>query len=347
MVLSEAKHYYTVPKSTPREWRQVPNLQVNLRMPTAESVWESDEAVYHHNGKRRYELRGKPISLPAVVKSTIQVLLGLTDSTRDYMSVCRNYPFTSKIPAPAPRLRRTPRQTRIMLLELDTLMAAVQLSHKFHTRVCAMNLSHDTAVGGRWTQKKGSQEECIMRNSSLFLSLWPRRRKGDQRLIPQSKLFPDVERFYPLTDVGVVYSPNVAIIRDVDPEEGTSGPLQSPARWPMVSVVTVVATDFRFDQYSIALTKQKLRSVLYACMHEGHEVIVLRAFGCNVLKKNPHVVADIYNDLLTNEFFGVFRCVGFSIAFEDDTSVEAFQDVFEMDVASEVDISDMYNSVSV
>lgn len=186
-----------------------------------------------------------------------------------------------------------------------------------------------------------------MRNSSLFLSLWPRRRKGDQRLIPQSKLFPDIERFYPLTDVGVVYSPNVAIIRDVDPEEGTSGPLQSPARWPMVSVVTVVATDLRFDQYSIALTKQKLRSVLYACMHEGHEVIVLRAFGCNVLKKNPHVVADIYNDLLTNEFFGVFRCVAFSIAFEDDTSVEAFQDVFEMDVASEVDISDMYNSVSV
>ena len=347
VVLFETKHFYTVPKATPREWRQVQDLQINLCLPTAESAWDADEAVYHHNWKKRYEVHGKPLNLPAIIKSTTKILLGLSEGLRDYLSVCRNYPFTEKHPAPPPRLRRPLYRTRYMILKLDTLIAAVQLSHKFQTRVCAMNLSHDTSVGGRWTQKKGSQEECIMRNSSLFLSLWPRRRNLDLRLMKHSKCFPvDIERFYPLSEAGVVYSPNVAMIRDVTPELGTSGPLCSPVRWPIISVVSVAAIDLRFHQFSMEVTRQKLRTALYACVHEGHEVVVLGAFGCGAFKNDPRIIAGIYKDLLENEFNGAFKCVAFSIIL-GDRNLDVFQEVFNTGAAREVDISDMFNSISV
>ena len=347
VVLSEAKHYYTVPKSTPREWRPVQTMQCNLSMPTAASVWDADEAVYHHNWKKRYEVNGKTINIPSIIKSTTKILLGLKEGLRDYLSVCRNYPFSQKKPCPTSRVRRPMFKTRYMVLELDALMAAVRLSHKFHTRVCAMNISHETSVGGRWTNQKGSQEECIMRNSSLFLSLWPRRRKVDLRLMAHSKLFPaEIERFYPLSETGTVYSPNVAVIRDVDPEFGSSGPLWSPVRWPVISVVSVAAIDLRLHRFSKECTRQKLRSALYTCLHEGHEVIVLGAFGCGAYKNDPRVIAGIYQELLSNEFRGAFKCVAFSIILSDK-NIQAFEDVFGTLATTDVNISDMNKSICV
>ena len=309
-----------------------------LCLPSAPEVAAGEKVVFAQNLKRRYEVAGKALNVAAVSKSTVKMLSSLPARTKAHLMGCRNYSFSLKRKArlfsrlcPG-RVRRY--RTQVVLLEMDTLKAAVGLSLKYGCGACAMNLANQDDVGGRWTQIKGSQEECLMRNSSLFLSLWPRRRKLDLRMHGK---FPRAQNlFFPMAQAGCLYSPNVAVTREICPDSGCSGRLLPPSHWPCVSVVSASAQDLRWHEYSPALTGEKLRSMMWTAAREGEEVLVLGAFGCGAFKNNPENIAKIYRSLLENEFRGVFRCVCFGII-KSKANLSAFSKEFGIQAVSSVD----------
>ncbi|MFT5683611.1 MAG: hypothetical protein ACI8RZ_004543, partial [Myxococcota bacterium] len=59
--------------------------------------------------------------------------------------------------------------------------------------------------------------------------------------------------------------------------------------------------------------RERIRRVLSVMATQGHDTIVLGAWGCGVFRNEPVDVSGWFSDALTGEFRGVFARVVFSI----------------------------------
>lgn len=62
---------------------------------------------------------------------------------------------------------------------------------------------------------------------------------------------------------------------------------------------------------------------------EGVEDLVLCSYGCGTRGNDPKMVAEVYNDVLTNELNGYFQTIMFAINPKKDAEYDAFSSVFE------------------
>ena len=128
------------------------------------------------------------------------------------------YRYTKNEPAPEPTPEMRCTDCLRCTAQLDSFAAGMMLKNYGFNPV-VLNMANEFNCGGGWCDKKGSQEEALFRASSLPLSLWPHRRADDDRLAEYDQHLPRAEAYYPLTECGVIYSPEVHILRDA------SGPL--------------------------------------------------------------------------------------------------------------------------
>ena len=158
--------------------------------------------------------------------------------------------------------------------------------------VAVLNLASERNAGGGWENGAIAQEEALCYRSSLYLSLH--------------------RAYYPLKQLGTIYSPNVLIIRDaMSRGHDLLFPATAAEDLPVTSVITLAAirrpalnkdgtyaktTDREF-------TKEKIRVVLRVAAHQGHRKLVLGALGCGAFHNPPEEVAQCFLEVFREQEF--------------------------------------------
>lgn len=189
-----------------------------------------------------------------------------------------------------------------------------------------LNLASRRRPGGGYDRGMSAQEETLCRLSTLSQSLYqyydPKYRCVQEAEVPH--------RFnaYPLDiNFGGIYSPGVMFFRK-NLKDGYAFREKPFA----CGVITVAALSFRepnnycneerqymagdggFTPEGDTIQLNKIRTIYRLALKNGHDSVVLGAFGCGVNKLPCGAVADQFNRVLGEpEFKGKFRAVVFAI----------------------------------
>ena len=191
-----------------------------------------------------------------------------------------------------------------------------------------LNLASRFSPGGGYHDGTSAQEESLCQVSTLSQSLY---QYGDAkyRHIRESGVS---HRFvaYPLHQrFGGIYTPDVTFFR-----HGIRAvyAFREPEAWFRCGVITVPALSFRetnkynnaelefrapdggFTAEGESVMKDKIRTIYRAALHNGHDALVLGAFGCGVFRLRPDRVAELFDAVLHEpEVDRKFKSVVFAI----------------------------------
>ena len=127
-------------------------------------------------------------------------------------------------------------------------------------------------------------------------------------------------------DFDVIYSPNVQLFRHGEPKGYEF--LPSPINVSIVAASAYIRPSTFLDKKTNQLrmgskfedgTKQKIRAMLRAALENGHDSMVLSAFGSGAYKNPANHVAELFHHVLTVEFNSQFKEVVFAILDNDYT----------------------------
>eukprot|EP00746_Dinoflagellata_sp_MGD_P160702 gnl/MRDRNA2_/MRDRNA2_87577_c0_seq1.p1 gnl/MRDRNA2_/MRDRNA2_87577_c0~~gnl/MRDRNA2_/MRDRNA2_87577_c0_seq1.p1 ORF type:complete len:407 (-),score=67.68 gnl/MRDRNA2_/MRDRNA2_87577_c0_seq1:124-1275(-) len=281
------------------------------------------------------ELEWKRLTAPEVkMRETIELLLSLPEVEQSKMEMAKEYRFTRKSPAPACPPSHGSEKPVMVTINRGTVEAVAALC-KCNMRPAILNFAHSYNCGGGFEHTGGSQEEDIFRKTSVFLSLWPHRRSDDGPGVLRRGMWigsfdealPRKKAFYPHTECGGVYSPHVRIVRD----RGNLYSAKDIEHAPIFGVVTVAAQDCGRDPpFRMDLLSQKARTVLHIAADNGHDALVLGAFGCGYFSNPPDCVSAVFQNLLSEEFASAFRIVVFAIPDRAGNNLTAFTGLFPL-----------------
>eukprot|EP00392_Amoebophrya_sp_AT5.2_P001499 g1501.t1 len=274
-------------------------------------------------------MAGNTIMAPAerAMRETIEWLLALPAEQRERMAAAVSCAFSMEAPAPmwVGGVWGDPGQERRGSTILGTLNAgcveAAELLCRLapgSLRPALLNFAHGYNCGGGFDHSAGSQEEAIFRASSVFLSLWPHRRADDGPGVLArgtwigdfDNRLPRREPYYPHSSCGGIYSPHVRL-RSL----GSESDHEDVSAMPCCAVLTVAAQDVgREPPFDAQLLREKARTILHMAATNGHNAVVLGAFGCGYFRNPAKVVAATFNELLrAGEFAEAFDVVVFAV----------------------------------
>ncbi|GAB5371785.1 hypothetical protein AAMO2058_001609700 [Amorphochlora amoebiformis] len=176
-----------------------------------------------------------------------------------------------------------------------------------------LNFASARNPGGGFEKGSQAQEESLARASGLYPCL-----------ITQMSSFyhPHRRSHDPFYSSKVIYSPSVPIFRDDDGKFLSKPVLASFGTTAAVNAGTVMrAIDTKNTNIVQQANKQiekenhtRMRRVLSVALANGHQDLVLGAFGCGVFRNNPQDIAKIWKSLLNSaEFKNKFRRICFAI----------------------------------
>ncbi len=200
--------------------------------------------------------------------------------------------------------------TRISVVNDDTFTLAAD-----HPGAACLNFASHKRPGGGYEgvmNRKGpirTQEEDLFRRSDL------------PALMDNNR----VRTHYPMADLAAIYCVcTVSKDKVLDPVE--------PFTTAVVTVPAVV--DPNTDE-KLELATRKAKLILDVAADNGHETVILGAWGCGVFNNDPQTVAEDFKWLLNNHFRGVFGDVFFAIPTGPPGTVagrnsnhQVFQEVF-------------------
>ena len=190
-----------------------------------------------------------------------------------------------------------------------------------------LNLADAYSACGMLKRGSKAQEESLCRASTLSRSLYQYYDKKSAELV--NVRF--VDSAYPM-DIrnGGIYSPGVTVFRQTDDWFRL---LEEPFK---VGVISVAALDFNekhgknleykgvgggFTPEGLEIMKEKVRTIYRIGLDNGHDSLVLGAFGCGAFNLNPSTVAGIFSDILEEEEFrNMYKAVYFAILERPSTS---------------------------
>ena len=253
----------------------------------------------------------------SIAKASMLSLISLPEDVKEKLQEVEFYNFTRQDCCPVWDKQGT-YDTKFGAINWDTLETAKIVNDCNLGRVAVLNMANEWNCGGGFERTWGSQEEMLFRRSSIGFNLWPYRRRDDNRIPEIDKDIPRRESKYPLTECGGIYSPNVVVLRNIHGYHYRSAPYEPNERY-MISMLSVAAQDLRYwmshvkEEFSLELTKEKIRTMLYMAASHNHQCIILGAFGCGAFQNDPKLLADIFKSILETEYKGVFRLVLFAI----------------------------------
>ena len=219
---------------------------------------------------------------------------------------------------------KNPCKTSFSCVNADCVDAARKLIEKGYNPAI-LNLASNVSPGGGYHKGTNAQEESLCQRSTLSCSLY---QFGDnsKKHIRDSGFFRKKE--YPLDmNFGGVYSPGVTFFRKN--LKGNYGYLEHPFSCGIVSVASIanrakneyVNEDMKYvdangllNEEGMKIQKNKIATILRIALSNGHDSIVLGAFGCGAYHLDPEQIANLF-DLVLNqdEFKGQFKKVVFAI----------------------------------
>ena len=186
-----------------------------------------------------------------------------------------------------------------------------------------LNLADAYHACGMYNSGSNAQEESLCRASTLSLTLYQYYNKmwAGKAGVPLRS-----ESAYPMDiHFGGIYSPNVTVYRD----NGQTGfalreqPFQT-------SIISVAALNFKpghktnnleyrtadggFTPKGQQVMFDKIRTIYRIALLNGHDSLILGAFGCGVFQLKPELVAAYFKEVLQeDEFRGKFHTVVFAL----------------------------------
>ena len=180
--------------------------------------------------------------------------------------------------------------------------------------VAILNFASARNPGGGFLNGAEAQEENLARNSTLYAA----------QIGPQGRAFYDLVASGALSDGlythALLYSPRVPVFRDDRPDGET---LDEPWLSAFITAAAPNAGVARTRGVADSVIEQtfmeRAARVLAVAAGEGHDTLVLGAWGCGVFKNDPSFVAGAFRKLLSTKFRNVFRHVAFAILGADST----------------------------
>ena len=242
-------------------------------------------------------------------------LIGSRQQLLDATKVYREAVSAAEIPA-----RYTTTQTGCA--NEDCLVVAKQLiDHGLNPAV--LNLADAYHACGMYNSGSGAQEESLCRASTLSLTLYQYynkmwAKKAGVPLRPVSA--------YPMNiHFGGIYSPGVTVFRD---NQDTGFALrEEPYQTAIISLAALNfkaghktnnleyrADDGSFTSEGEQVMFDKIRTIYRIALLNGHDSLVLGAFGCGVFQLKPELVARFFKQILDeDEFRGKFHTIVFAM----------------------------------
>lgn len=225
--------------------------------------------------------------------------------------------------------------TEIKVINTDSISAGKQLLDE-GLRPVVLNFANQYHAGGGVLNGSRAQEESLFRQTNLFRSLYQFTPMAIGFGVEQNR------RQYPMDDnFGGVYTPYATVFRGSDRDGNPF--LSHPFK---LSFVAVSALDLRklctdvlqLSPKAVAITKNKMRTILRIGLIHGHDAIVLGAFGCGAFRNPPRHIAQLFKEVINEtEFNGKYRKIVFAIienhnsgkVFNPDGNLLPFTEVFE------------------
>jgi uncharacterized protein (TIGR02452 family) len=209
-------------------------------------------------------------------------------------------------------------KTKTGVVNMDSMQCAKLLIDKGLNPAVLNLASAYHACGGYHTGSR-AQEEGICRESTLSRSLYQYYGETESKAVN----VPFKYEAYPLDlCFGGIYSPGVTVFRD--PTE-CYRLLEEPYK---VGVITVAALNFRpnrdlqfhdpdtdgFTEEGDAIMRHKIRTIYRLGLSNGHDSLVLGAFGCGAFRLRPTLVANLFKEVLQEpEFHNKYKEICFAI----------------------------------
>ena len=242
-------------------------------------------------------------------------LIGSRQQLLDATKVYREAVSAVEIPA-----RYTTTQTGCA--NEDCLVVAKQLIDQ-GLNPAVLNLADAYHACGMYNSGSGAQEESLCRASTLSLTLYQYFNKtwagkAGVPLRPVSAYPMDI-RF------GGIYSPGVTVFRD-NHETGFAL-REEPYQTAIISLAALnfkpghktnnleyCADDGGFTPEGKQIMFDKIRTIYRIALLNGHDSLVLGAFGCGVFQLKPELVAQYFKQILDeDEFRGKFHTIVFAM----------------------------------
>jgi uncharacterized protein (TIGR02452 family) len=200
-----------------------------------------------------------------------------------------------------------PHKTLFEVTNETTLSAHRRHQAKGHN-VVSLNFASGTHPGGGFLSGARAQEEYLCRSSALYLTLKDCPMYSYHRKHEDSGgcLFSDA----------MIYSPDVPVFRD---DEHALLPATYLASFITCAAPLAKHANEAELAYLPTFLGDRITKILSVAQWNGHNSLVLGAWGCGAYGNDGHEVASLFHRALTIEFAGSFKEVTFAIV---DTSPE-------------------------
>lgn len=206
------------------------------------------------------------------------------------------------------------KKTTIRVKNMDCVEYAMTLIDRGYNPAL-LNLADLYTPGGLVEYGSGAQEENLCRRSNLVVSLY---QFSEMRVRQYPSLNLDVsEDQYPMDErYGGIYSGCVGFFRG--PESEGYPLLDDPYGISVISVAAIagprIGKDGMMPREEENLTLDKIRTIFRIGMDNGHDSLVLSAFGCGAFANPPAHIAKLFHQVMEEpEFKNAFRLIAFAI----------------------------------
>lgn len=185
---------------------------------------------------------------------------------------------------------------KILVINKDCLEVAREYADR---KPLVLNMANRQTAGGGVEYGAGAQEECLVRSSNYFQTLYP------------------MQQYYPMDrNYGGVYSPDVTVFRGL--ERNGYPLLEKPFKVNFVAVAAVNRPSLTpwgtFIPEIRKATENKIRTVLNIAILQKQKFLILSALGCGAFRNPPEEVARIFKEQLAQEpYRSYFETVIFAI----------------------------------
>lgn len=201
-------------------------------------------------------------------------------------------------------------ETEIKVIDNDCIYAAKDLIDK-ELNPCVLNMASFHTPGGGVLAGSSAQEENIFRRTNIFKSLYQFNSIGLEYGVKQR------EEKYPLDyNFGGIYTPHVTVFKGSDDVDYIL--LEEPFEIGVVSVSAVknprVNEEGKLVPWVVDTIKCKIKQILDIALENGHDSLVLSAFGCGAYKTPPTEMARLFKEVLSSDNYkDKFKVIHFAI----------------------------------
>ncbi|KAF9437767.1 hypothetical protein BGZ76_011225 [Entomortierella beljakovae] len=182
----------------------------------------------------------------------------------------------------------------INVINSDALDEALRLK-RLGYRPVVLDMANREFPGGDYRSDGTTQEAGLFRRTNLHQCLDTEPRKSE---------------FYPLPSQGAVYCPNMIVLRKSDKDnaefmerpEWMSFLAVAPLRNP--PLVPNELNEMILGERAVIITKKKIQNMFRVALDNGHDAIVLSAFGCGRLHNPPESMANIFKEIIYTNYMG-------------------------------------------